>query len=213
MHEDVEKSKLTARSSRKLYPVSDASLTPFQKIAERGSLKRVKLLNTLRGGCDLMQYRDKSSNKNKRLREARILKSLCRLSKTKLIINDDWRLCRRIAADGVHLGKDDARIRQVRNALSSKCVLGVSCYDQSIRAAEALRQGADYVAFGALYDSAIKPNAIKANLKVLRMGSKLCKGKKYTVGIGGINQKNLPNVIRAGARYAAMISAFWTTFE
>ncbi len=60
----------------------------------------------LEGGVTLLQYRDKSSDEARRLREAEALRNLCERYKTQLIINDDAELAARLNV-GVHLGQTD----------------------------------------------------------------------------------------------------------
>lgn len=64
----------------------------------------------LDGGVTLLQYRDKSSDESRRLREASELLKLCERYKTRLIINDDAELAARLGV-GVHLGKPMGRCR------------------------------------------------------------------------------------------------------
>lgn len=66
--------------------------------------------SVLRGGARIIQYRDKSDNAEKKLKQASALQSLCHKYQAISIINDDIELAKAVNADGVHLGKDDANI-------------------------------------------------------------------------------------------------------
>ncbi len=80
------------------------------------------------------------------------------------IVNDYPDLAVEVDADGVHLGRDDAKITEARRKLGPEKIIGISCYDRLERAVEAERQGADYVAFGAFFASVTKPRAAPAPL-------------------------------------------------
>ena len=59
------------------------------------------------GGARVIQYRDKSQDRERRLAQAGALVALCRAAGVLLIINDDAALAAAVGADGVHLGRDD----------------------------------------------------------------------------------------------------------
>ena len=72
---------------------------------------------------------------------------------------------------------------------------------------KAVGDEADYVAFGSFFKSRLKPNAKKADLKILLWAKK--KIKKPIVVIGGINDKNYKKLIKAGANYIAISTFIW----
>ncbi len=65
----------------------------------------------------------------------------------------------------------------------------------------------NYLAYGSFYKSKLKPNAIKANLEILRWSNKNI--NKPIVVIGGINNKNYKRLIKSGAKYIAISSFIW----
>src|SRR5512147_10474 len=67
----------------------------------------------LRGGCAMVQYRDKSTDQERRTAEAAGLLELCRRHGVALIVNDDVELAAAIGAPGVHLGEDDGDVAAV----------------------------------------------------------------------------------------------------
>ena len=71
----------------------------------------------LAAGVKLLQYRNKIANADLKLQQATALKALCDQYQAEFMINDDYQLCCKIDADGVHLGKDDSTIEEVRNFL------------------------------------------------------------------------------------------------
>lgn len=158
----------------------------------------------LAGGARLVQYRDKSVDAARRHAEAAALGQLCATHAVPLIINDDVALARAVAADGVHLGKDDGDVVAARTMLGEDAIIGVSCYDSLARAQAAARAGASYIAFGAFFPSPTKPLAPRAALDLLRQSAALGVPR---VAIGGITPDNAASLVEAGADYLAVISA------
>ena len=86
-------------------------------------------------------------------------------------------------------------------------ILGVTCHNSKKLAIKAVKNKANYVAFGSFYKSKLKLNAIKANLKILKWAKKNI--KVPIVAIGGINNKNYKKLIKSGANYIAISSYIW----
>lgn len=158
----------------------------------------------LAGGARLLQYRDKSDDSARRYSEAAALRQLCDTYAVPLIINDDVALALAVAADGVHLGKDDDDLAAARAVLGRDAIIGVSCYDSLRRAKTAAAAGASYIAFGAFFPSPTKPLAPRASIELLRQSAALDVPR---VAIGGITPDNAPSLVEAGADYLAVISA------
>src|SRR5690606_29749882 len=106
-----------------------------------------------KGGMTALQWRRKSGEPAARLAQAAGLRDLCRALGVVFIVNDSVDTALHLEADGVHLGRDDGPLHLARRALGPGRILGASCYNQPELAAQALRDGVDYVAFGAVYPS------------------------------------------------------------
>jgi thiamine-phosphate pyrophosphorylase len=157
----------------------------------------------LMGGARIIQYRDKSSDRQKRLAQTEKLLDLCRKLSAYLIINDDVELANTIGADGVHLGQDDLDITRARAELGDQAIIGISCYNSLDLAIAAQKAGADYVAFGRFFPSSSKPQAVKAEIELLHEAkSKL---QLPIVAIGGITSENGSALLAAGADMLAVI--------
>jgi thiamine-phosphate pyrophosphorylase len=157
----------------------------------------------LRGGCRVLQYRDKTVDAVRREHEALELLALCTRYAVPLIINDDADLAACVGAAGVHLGEDDANIASARATIGPTAIVGVSCYDSLSRAQELAAAGADYLAFGAFFPSSSKATSRRASPNLLREAAVLGKPR---VAIGGITVDNAPLLIDAGADFLAVIS-------
>ncbi|MGH8148238.1 MAG: thiamine phosphate synthase, partial [Rhodanobacteraceae bacterium] len=158
----------------------------------------------LEGGAVVLQYRDKSRDRARRLREAQALVELCRGCGVPLIVNDDVELAGAGGAAGVHVGEDDAEITVARARRGSDAIVGVSCYDSLERARRAAEAGADYLAFGSPFASSTKPSARGAPASIL--GEARTLGRPIVV-IGGITPDNGGSLIAAGADFLAVVSA------
>lgn len=159
-------------------------------------LLQLKAEAALRGGCRLIQYRDKSANAAKRLVEARQLLCLCKRYNALFIINDDIDLALNIAADGVHLGQGDASISLARQRLGNDAIIGITCHDNLMLAQEAVSAGADYVAFGRFFNSNTKPDAKAAPLALIQTAR--LQISVPIVVIGGIYRDNAQQLIANG---------------
>jgi thiamine-phosphate pyrophosphorylase len=160
----------------------------------------------LAAGVRWLQYRNKTAPAALRREQAQALRALTRAHGAQLIVNDDAHLAIEMAADGVHIGRDDGSIADVRAIVGPAAVLGVSAYNDFERARAAWRSGADYVAFGSMFASAVKPNAVRASLDLVT-GAR--SAGMHVVAIGGIDGSNIAAVAGAGAHAAALISAVY----
>jgi thiamine-phosphate pyrophosphorylase len=185
------------RRVRGLYAIADTQyLNPARVVTA--------VTEALDGGAAVIQYRDKTADAVRRRHTADALADLCRGRGALFLINDDVALARTASADGVHLGREDMPLADARRALGPGAVIGVSCYNELDRAREAVRAGADYVAFGSFFPSPTKPHAVRANVELLRAAR--AELPVPTVAIGGITPENGPALVAAGADALAVIT-------
>lgn len=157
----------------------------------------------LKGGCTFVQYRDKSNNDERRLKDASRLLNLCNQYNANLIINDDVQLAHTIHAQGVHLGQGDGDVKAARALLGSQAIIGVTCHDSLELAQKAIADGASYIAFGRFFPSNTKPGARPAPLDLLTQAR--VKFPNTTIAaIGGITTENAQQVLAAGADLIAV---------
>lgn len=155
------------------------------------------------GGARVVQYRDKRSPPEVRLRQAQKISDLCRRHGVYFLINDDVALAVKTNAHGVHLGRDDLPLAQARAQLDADGLIGVSCYNELERALTAQHQGANYVAFGSFFPSRTKPQAVRATPELLRAARTQL--QIPIVAIGGITPENGTALIKTGADMLAAI--------
>ena len=165
--------------------------------------------SALRAGVNIIQYRDKSADKSKRLHQANELRKLCSEYGAIFIVNDDIELAISTNADGIHIGKDDLSIKETRQLLGEDKIIGVSCYNKLSLAETAISEGADYIAFGSFFGSTIKPDAPKATPDLIRSIK-----KKYNTPvccIGGITTENCNELLTERADMLAVISDIFSS--
>ncbi len=155
----------------------------------------------LRGGAILIQYRDKRSDAQARLANARALAAMAHARGARLIVNDDARLA--AEADGVHLGTTDGSIAAARAQLGTSAIIGASCGPDLQRARDAIAAGVDYIAFGRFFDSRTKPDAPQASIELLRTAR--AEFHLPICAIGGVTPENGSALITAGADLLAAV--------
>ena len=156
---------------------------------------------------NILQYRHKINDNQLKLDEAQQLLDICLTHNTLFIVNDDINLCEKVGADGIHLGQNDISINTAREQLGEKAIIGVSCYNQLQLAFEAEAMGADYVAFGSLFNSITKPTANHCPLSVIKSAKE--KLNVPIVGIGGITFDNQRLAFESGCDAVAMLNGLF----
>ena len=161
----------------------------------------------IEGGAFMVQYRSKILNRDVKMQQCAAILRLCREYEIPCIVNDDVDMCRILEADGVHLGEKDDNIAEVRRILGENAIIGSSCYDQLDRAKSAQKEGASYVAFGAMFPTSTKPNAPRATLALLKEAKREI--QIPIVAIGGITVNNAHDVIKTGIDAIAVITSLY----
>ena len=125
-----------------------------------------------------------------------------------VIMNDRPDLAARLGCDGVHVGQEDASYAEARAAMGPDRIVGVTCHDSRHLAMEAAEQGADYVAFGAMFPTSTKDARTHAELELLTTWQ----ADMYApcVAIGGITAENVRPVVAAGADFVAVSAGVWS---
>ncbi len=147
----------------------------------------------------------KDSFKNK-LKIGKKIKVICKEYNVKLIINDDPFLTKEINADGCHLGQNDMQISDARKILKKK-IIGITCHNSLKLAKRAVRDRADYIAFGAFNYSNTKKVKFKAKYDLLKKARKFV--KIPIVAIGGINYLNYKKLLLNKANFLAISGYIW----
>jgi len=155
-----------------------------------------------------LQLRLKDVSDDDVLRAAECLIALCAEAEVGFLVNDRADLAKKAGADGVHIGQSDGSIAGARSLLGADKDIGVTCHDSLHLAMEAGEAGADYVAFGAFFDSGTKDVIYKAEPDLLTRWSEMA--TVPSVAIGGITAETARGLVEAGADYVAVSGAVWS---
>lgn len=156
----------------------------------------------LQGGVDVVQLRDKSSDERDVVEAGRVFRRLCDAYDALFIVNDRPELAIACAADGVHIGQQDATVDEVRQVLGHDSLIGISTHS-SEQIEEA--QGADYVAVGPVFKTPTKPEYEPVGVGLVRWAAEHT-GVPF-FAIGGIDRSNVDEVLDAGAGRIAVVRA------
>ncbi|HZI51310.1 MAG TPA: thiamine phosphate synthase [Terriglobia bacterium] len=153
----------------------------------------------IRDGVDMIQIREKDM-------ETRALHDLvCRIrdaaagTSTKILVNDRLDIAMAANVDGVHLPANGLPASRVRPFVR---VMGCSTHTLE-EVLQAERDGADFVIFGPVFETAGK---VPVGLDALR--SVAGRARIPVLAIGGITQENAGDVVKAGAAGIAAIRLF-----
>ena len=151
----------------------------------------------------VLQYRRKKVAKEDQAYEIEYMKQMCEQYKVPFVINDDLETAVKYGV-GVHLGQDDGSIQEAVERLPKNVLIGRSCNNSLELAEQAIADGANYVAFGAIYATDSKPEAGNIGLETLKLAKQ--KLNVPICAIGGLTVENSKEVIEAGADLCAVIS-------
>ncbi len=158
------------------------------------------------GKVSFFQIRLKKYSFKKKIIIGKKIKQICKKNKVKLLVNDDPILTKKLKADGCHLGQKDTDIIKARKILGNK-IIGITCHNSIKLAKIAIKNKANYLAFGAFYLTKTKKVKHKANIKILNAVKKL--SKTPIVAIGGINSTNYKNLLLNNANFLAISGYIW----
>ena len=159
----------------------------------------------LQAGAPAIQLRDKSASARELLAQALQLRALTSEHDALLFINDRIDVALAAQADGVHLGPDDIPLAAARQAVPANFLIGVST-DHPEQAAQAQREGADYIGCGAVFGTTSKDVGGEA-IGVARLEQVVHAVGIPVVGIGGVDTANVAQVAATGAAGVAVIGA------
>lgn len=151
----------------------------------------------------ILQYRRKKIDKAEQPAEVEQIKQLCEKYQVPFVINDDLKLAAQFGL-GVHLGQSDGEITDAKSQLPEGVIIGCTCLNSLELAQKAIADGATYIAFGAVYATATKPEAGNVGIEVIKQAE-----AQYDLpicAIGGLTVENSKPVIEAGADLCAVIS-------
>jgi len=165
-------------------------------------LRKVLSLNKTK----FFQLRLKNISSKKKIIIGKKIKKICKFFNVKFLVNDDPIITKKINADGCHLGQKDMNILKARKIVGKK-IIGITCHNSIKLAKNAIKNQADYIAFGAFNSSKTKKVKYKANIKLINKAKKLT--KIPIVAIGGINDKNYNKLLLNKVNFLAISGYIW----
>jgi thiamine-phosphate pyrophosphorylase len=166
---------------------------------------RTVLLESMQGGVDMVQVREKAMESRDLLRRVREVIELARPRGVRVVVNDRTDLAMAAGADGVHLGTGDMPLMEARRLAGTGMLLGASTHDLG-EAAAAVEAGADLCGVGAMFATGLKPDRVPSGPAYLRSFVERFPRTPH-LAIGGITPGNLATLIQAGARGVAVSGA------
>jgi thiamine-phosphate pyrophosphorylase len=145
------------------------------------------------------------------LAAAAVLQPICAAHDVAFILNDRADLAKACGADGVHLGQGDGSVAAARALLGPDAQIGVTCHGSRHLAMEAGEDGANYVAFGAFFETGTKEVEHRAEPDILAWWTAI--SPIPCVAIGGITAANCAPLVAAGADFLAVSAAVWNAAE
>lgn len=167
-----------------------------------------KLTASLEAGADVVQLRDKRTDRDAVAEVGRRVADICRAHGALFIVNDDAQLAADLDADGIHVGQEDASPAEVRKIVGPDRIIGLSVSHLHEADVAATDPFLDYIGFGALYSTPTKPDAEPAGPDMLAEARK--RVRFPIVGIGGVTASNLGPAFAAGADSVAVVSAVFS---
>jgi thiamine-phosphate pyrophosphorylase len=153
------------------------------------------------GGATVVQWRLKDVPRVDVVERGRATRSLCARHGVTFVVNDDVEAALMLGAEGVHLGRGDDGVQRAKD---NGLLLGVSA--ATLDEARAAEGAADYIGAGPVWETPSKADADPAiGLEGLHG---ICAAVSVpVVAIGGIDETNAAECIRAGAAGVAVVRA------
>lgn len=158
-------------------------------------------------GITIVQLREKNLTARALDALAAHASEIARGSATRILVNDRADIARAAGCDGVHLTTQSLDARVVRRAFGEEFLIGVSAHTL-VEARSARDGGADFAVFGPVFDTPSKRQyGSTLGVETLREAA-LALAPFKLIALGGITDKTVAEVFRAGAQGVAAIRLF-----
>jgi len=170
--------------------------------AHRGIDAMIGLAQCLvEAGVHVLQLRDKNLSDEKLVVAARELRRVTANQQTLFIVNDRPDIALLSRADGVHVGQEELRVKDVRAVVGPEMLIGVSTHTIE-QARAAVLTGASYLGCGPTFPSQTKQFSTFAGLEFLQeVGAEI---GLPAFAIGGIDATNVGRVLATGVKRIAI---------
>jgi thiamine-phosphate pyrophosphorylase len=181
----------------KLYLVTDdqQDLATLEHVVEQA----------VAGGVTMVQVREKHGDVRAFIERAQRVKAILKGTGVPLIINDRVDVALAVDADGLHLGQSDMPATIARQLIGGNKILGLSIENEQ-QLEESNHLPIDYIGLSAIFATPTKTNT-KKHWGVEGLKKALETTRLPIVGIGGINENNIPELMATGVHGLALVSA------
>ena len=163
-------------------------------------------------GVPFIQLRMKNAPREEIVSEAWKVREVTRGTGSLFIVNDDVTIAKEVNADGVHLGQSDMPLAEARKIWTTPGkIFGLSTHSEE-QAKAAIDHTPDYIGIGPVFPTPTKAIADPA-LGIERAGAIANATPLPHVVLGGLNETNLADVLRAGAMNYCAVRAIMQSPE
>lgn len=188
---------------------AEFSLYAVTDITTEGSDILKKIERAFRGGADIIQLRSKTLTDAALIRLSLQVNKISQHWQKLFFVNDRVDIALATGADGVHLGQDDMPVcvaRKLAASVGRRMWLGKSTHNLQ-QARIAVSEGVDYIGVGPVFVTPTKAHAKSVGLRFVQQAARHV--RIPWVAIGGIDLKNISNVLAAGASRVAVVRAIF----
>jgi thiamine-phosphate pyrophosphorylase len=158
----------------------------------------------VQGGVTAVQLREKNLSTDEMIKVANQIQKIIKPKKIPLIINDNIEVALAVNADGIHLGQRDLDAKTARKLLGTDAIIGLSI-ETIAQAYNAFSAEIDYLAASPLFPTNTKQDCSRP-WGIERLKELCLISTKPIVAIGGINDKNLEQIVKCGVAGIAIAS-------
>lgn len=183
---------------RGLYFVTDRRLCGNKPLEE-------VVIQAVKGGVAYVQLREKEVSTRFFVEEAAKIKKALAPYKVPLIINDRIDVALASEADGVHIGQRDMPLMIARRLMGPRAIIGLSVETwEDVVASQDL--DVDYIGVSPVFSTPTKTDT-KGAWGIEGLARIKSFSRHPLVAIGGLNESNIRDVVKAGASCVAVVSA------
>ena len=164
----------------------------------------------LAGGCRWIQLLMKKASRNEIIETAKALKPICAEAEAILIIDDHVDIAKELELDGVHLGKTDMNVKEAREILGEKFIIGATANTlDDVMAFSPV--DVDYIGLGPYKFTTTKENLspiieLESYANIVKVAAN-SKREIPIVAIGGIEYDDIDRVMSSGVDGVAVSGA------
>jgi thiamine-phosphate pyrophosphorylase len=163
------------------------------------------VIEAVKGGAAYVQLREKDVSTGFFLEEAKRIKKLLEQYRVPLIINDRVDVALACGAEGVHIGQEDMPYEIVRKLMGQKAIIGLSVETwEDVKASQ--KMDVNYIGVSPVFSTPTKTDT-KGAWGLEGLAKIKAFSRHPLVAIGGINESNVSEVVKAGADCIAVVSA------